>query len=126
MSWASFKQCDDTTVRFVLAGDLRGPAAEMLRTELVQSIAQDRPDRLLVDLDSVSDLDVAGVAALMAGYLAAIDHGVSYQVTRAHGRTREMLHTTGTLDVLADSDDLGALLLAIALRPTPDTPGCQP
>lgn len=126
MFWSSFKHCDDdATVWLDLVGDLCGVAAETLRAEVVQTIVVDLPDRLFVDLDSVSGLDMAGVTALMSGYLAAIDYGVWYRVAGAHGRVREVLHTTGTLDVLADSDDLGGLLLAVALCPAPDGPGSR-
>ena len=55
----------------------------------------------------------------MAGYVAAIQHGTSYRVVGAHGSVRHVLQRTGMSDVLADSDDLGALMVAVLLRPAP-------
>lgn len=94
MFWSSFKHCDDGATAWLdLVGDLCGVAAETLRAEVVQSIVMELPDRFVVGLDTVSGLDMAGVTALMAGYLAAIDYGVRYRVTGAHGRVRQVLHT---------------------------------
>ena len=118
MTWSVIKQqAGDRVVRLDLLGDLRGSAAPALRSMLVQAVGTDLPDELLVGLDAVSILDVATVSALMAGYVAAVEHGTSYRVVGAHGRVRHVLQRTGMSDVLADSDDLGALMLAVLLHP---------
>lgn len=125
VTWSSYQRQDSGTVWLDLAGDLRGPAAEQLRSTVVQTIEVNQLDRLLVGLDAVSDIDMAGVTVLMSGYLAAIDYGTSYQVAGAHGRVRRVLQIAGILDVLADSDDLGALLLALMLRPSAHRPAAD-
>jgi anti-anti-sigma regulatory factor len=125
VTWSAYQHQDCDTVWLDLVGDLRGSVAEPLRATVVQTIEVHQPDRLLIGLDTASDIDTAGVMALMAGYLAAIGHGTSYHVTGARGRVRRVLQTAGILEVLADSDDLGALLLALMLRPSAPGPAAD-
>ena len=118
MTWSVIKQqVGYRVVRLDLVGDLSGSAASSVQLMLVQTVDTDLPDELLVGLHAVSVLDVATVSALLAGYIAAIEHGTSYRVVGAHGRARHILQRTGMSEVLADSDDLGALMLALLLRP---------
>ncbi|WP_229070217.1 STAS domain-containing protein [Actinoplanes sp. DH11] len=118
MSWSAIKmQTGDRVVRVDLIGDVRSPAAPALGSILVQVVGTGLLDELVVGLHAVSGFDVAAVSALMAGYGAAVEHGTSYRVVGAHGRVRHVLQRTGMSDVLADSDDLGALILAVLLRP---------
>lgn len=84
---------------------------------LVQTVKVDVLDQLLVNLRGVRSFDVAAVNALLGGYRAAVEFGTTYRVTGAHGQARHVLQRTGTSDVLADSDDLGALILAALLHP---------
>jgi hypothetical protein len=56
----------------------------------------------------------------VAGYVTATDYGTTYRVLNAHGSARHTLQTTATIDVLADSNDLGALLLAVLDHPEVD------
>ncbi|WP_329064321.1 hypothetical protein [Amycolatopsis sp. NBC_01480] len=67
-------------------------------------------------------LNLSGVHALIAGYAAAIDYGTSYHVRHAPGPVRHVLQATGTMDLLSDSDDLGALVLAVLTLPEPGLP----
>jgi anti-anti-sigma regulatory factor len=114
MTWSARKyRGGDRTVQLDLVGDLRGSVVQPLRSTVVQTIVGDLPDQLLVRLDDVHEIDEAGVTALMSGYIAAIDYGTSYRVRGARGSVRRVLHATRTLDVLADSDDLAALLLSV-------------
>jgi hypothetical protein len=79
----------------------------------VAGILIDKPDELQISLDAVSDLIDPGVLALMSGYVVAIDYGTQYRVMRARNQVRAGLRALGILDALRDSDDLGALLLAV-------------
>lgn len=116
MAWSATQHRDGVRIiRLDLSGDLSGVAVEPLRLLVVHTISDDQPDELLINLDAVTALDAAGVEALISGYVTAIEHGSSYRVVNAHGAVRRVLNVTGTLDVLADSDDLGSLLLT-ALR----------
>lgn len=82
---------------------------------LLEVIVVDRPDELIIDLDAVVRLSTAALAALICGYVAAIEYGTSYRVVNAHGEVRQAMQATGILDMLADSDDTRALLLALLL-----------
>jgi anti-anti-sigma regulatory factor len=75
----------------------------------------DRPDELIIDLDAVVRLSTGTLAALICGYVTAIEYGTSYRVVNAHDEVRQAMQATGTLDMLADSEDTGALLLAVLL-----------
>jgi hypothetical protein len=73
-------------------------------------------------------LDVNRTHALIAGYLSAIEHGTRYRALHARGAVRETLRATGTLDMLADGDDLSALLPAVVefgRRPLPGLSGSR-
>jgi anti-anti-sigma factor len=102
-------------VRLDLVGDLHGPAVARLRLRLLESIIVERPDELVIDLDAVTRLSPAAFAALIVGCVTAIDYGTSYRVINAHDNVRRVIEASGTADLLADSDDTGALLLALAV-----------
>lgn len=108
---------DATVVRLDLVGAFPGRGAERVGQMIAEAIVVNRPDKLIVDLDAVVSLSFAGVQALVSAYVTAIDFGTSYHVINAHGAVRRMLRDTGTLEVLADSEDLGALLLALLVLP---------
>jgi anti-anti-sigma factor len=119
-SWATVHRGDGAGVRLDLGGDLCGTAVARLRLVLLEVIVVDRPDELIIDLDVVRCLSVTGVGALMCGYVTAIEYGTSYRVVNAHGEVRHAMLATGTLDVLTDSDDTGALLaIMLTLPPGP-------
>jgi anti-anti-sigma regulatory factor len=102
-------------IRLAIVGAVQGVAAGRVRSTLAHLITVTRPDLLRVDLAGVSWLDEAGLSSLVWGYAAAIDYGSTYRVINSRGDVRHLLQATGTVDVLADSDDLGALLIAVLL-----------
>ncbi len=55
----------------------------------------------------------------MAGYVNAIEYGTTCRVVNAHDHVRKALQATSILEVLADSDDIGSLLLALLALPAP-------
>jgi Low affinity iron permease len=105
----SITACHDQQpgTRLAIVGTVQGVAAGRVRSVLAH-LTVTRPA-------GVSWLDEAGLTALVWGYAAAIDYGSTYRVINSQGRVRRVLRATGTLDVLADSDDLGALLVAVLL-----------
>jgi anti-anti-sigma factor len=125
MSWSVTEHHDSPrAIRLDLAGDLRGAAVEPLRLKIVHTITDSQPDELSLNLNAVTGLDPSGAAALMAGYLTAIEHGTIYRVVGARGMVHRVLDATGTLEVLADSNDLASLLLAVLRSPpTGASPG---
>jgi anti-anti-sigma factor len=108
-------------LRLDLGGDLRGGSTDHLRRILLAIISTDPPNELLITLHDVTGLDQAGVEALVGGYVTAIEHGVRYRVVGAQGASLRALQATGTLELIADSDDVGELLHAL-IRPDRDAP----
>ena len=105
---------------FDVRGQVLGAAAVDLQLLIVEVIVDRLPDSLLMNLRHVTALSVGGVRGLVTGYVTAIDNGTAYRVLNAHGPARRILQTTATIDVLADSNDLGALLLAALDLPEVD------
>jgi hypothetical protein len=77
----------------------------------------------ILPLHAVAAFDVDALHALMAGYVAATEHGTWYRLVGARGPVRLVLQHAGVLEVLADSDDLGAFMPAVLLQPAPPTFG---
>jgi hypothetical protein len=67
----------------------------------------------------VTCISTGGRAALVGGYSTAIEYATSHGVRDAHGEVGDAMRATGTLDKLADSDDAGALLLAVPVGGSP-------
>jgi anti-anti-sigma factor len=114
------RRISDTAISLELAGELRGHDIWTLQKMISAAIADGLPDELVVDLDEVTFLGRDGHMVLVAGYIVAIEHGTRYRAINARGQVRSRLQATQTLDVLADSQDLGALVAAALLRPAPD------
>lgn len=110
---------DGANVRLDFAGDIRGDASSQLATMVLEALFVDLADELQVDLGAAGYLDRAGVAALVSGYVAAVESGAIYRVVNARGQVQRTLRAKGLLDMLADSQDLGALLLALLTMPPP-------
>jgi anti-anti-sigma regulatory factor len=106
-----------TVLQVDVWGHVLDAAAAELRALIVDAIRTKQPNTLVINLHHTTALGLAGTNALLAGYIAAIDCGTSYRVQHARGPVRDVLQATGTLDVLADSNDLGALLLAVLTAP---------
>lgn len=111
-----------TDMRLDVTGQVMGRAAIDLQVLITKVINGEQPDALVVNLQGVIGLCGSGLHALIAGYLAAIDQGTSYSVVHAQGQARHVLQATGTMEMLTDSNDLGALLLAVLAHPVTNTP----
>jgi anti-anti-sigma factor len=110
-------------VHLDLAGEVRGAAdANDLAMLIFDALMLDFADELIIDLDAVGFLDAAGVGALVCGYEAAVECRVVYRVVHAREQPRQALLATGMLEVLADSQDIGAVLLALVTLPDPKLP----
>ncbi len=111
------RRVDHMLTELDLAGEL-DDVRQSLRSQLLKLITMDRVEVLQVNLTQVTALNEAGVVALMFGYAKAVDYGTTYRVRHAHGTVECALRLAGVLDVLADSEDLGALLVAAILCTT--------
>ncbi|TWJ25142.1 hypothetical protein JD76_05305 [Micromonospora endolithica] len=107
---------DDAAVVLRVAGLLGGPDVVMLRAAIVKAVVGDQADELVVDLAGVDRLGVCGHHVLVTGYVVAVDYGAAFRVINARGPVLSELQTNHTFDMLADSRDLGALLLALLRR----------
>lgn len=109
--------CDSSAIRLELVGELGDGTAVALQRMILDAIVDCLPDELLLDLDGVTVLGRTAVIALVSGYVAAIERGVVYRVVNAHRQALATMQATGTLDVLANSEDIGALMVAVLARP---------
>ena len=101
-----------------VAGEVDIATVTRLRERLFELAASGRT--LVVDLDQVSFIDSAGLAALVGAARRTAAHGASLQVVCAWPRTRQLFRLTG-LDgpvPLARTLD-GALESLAAARPAP-------
>jgi anti-anti-sigma regulatory factor len=110
----------DTTINLTLAGELHGHDVVTLLKMIFGAIIGGLPDELILDLDETTFLGDDGHWVLVAGYAVAIQYGTRFRVVNARGQVRHRLQATETLDALADSDDLGALVAAVLIGPTPN------
>ena len=122
-AFSATKRCvNGEVVRLDLAGEVRGPVVHQLATLIVDAVVVDLPDELIIDLDAVSFLDTTGVGVLIWGYGAAMDCGTLYRVVNARDQVHHALAAIGMVEVLADPQDIGAVLLALLTLPNPDGP----
>jgi anti-anti-sigma regulatory factor len=98
------------SVRVDLAGELHSGAVVQLRLMLLEAIVVGRPGELIIDLDRAVSLSTGGLAALVGGNVTALEYGTSYRVIKPRGEVREAMQAVGMLDMLADSDDIGAVV----------------
>jgi anti-anti-sigma regulatory factor len=85
---------------------------------LLRDAIEEFPDRLVVDLRDVTAIDAITISVLLAGYLAAADAGIRYQVINARRKVRRRLVAAGVARILADSDDVDALFTAAGHPPS--------
>ncbi|MCW6008221.1 hypothetical protein K1W54_27300 [Micromonospora sp. CPCC 205371] len=111
------RRVGDASISLDLVGELRGPDVVTLQTMIFQAIIEGLADELVVDLDGVDFLGADGHQVLVSGYVVAAEYGTTYRVINARAQVLATLQANQTADMLADSRDLGALLLAVLSRP---------
>ncbi|UOZ03337.1 STAS domain-containing protein [Amycolatopsis sp. WQ 127309] len=99
-------------VLIAVSGDVVGVAPADLLARIVAVIELQHPETLRVSLAGVTALGSAGIHALLGGYTSAVENGTTYHVQHAIGPVRRILDLAGVREMLADSNDVGALLLA--------------
>jgi anti-anti-sigma regulatory factor len=109
----------DAAIRLDLVGELCGPDVVTLQTMIFKAILEQPSDELVVDLGRVDILGADGHEVLVSGYVVAVEYGATYRVVNARGQVLAALQAHQTADMLSDSRDLGALVLALLQRPAP-------
>jgi len=101
-----------------VAGEVVIATVTRLRERLFELAASGRT--LVVDLDQVSFIDSAGLAALVGAARRAAAHGASLQVVCARARTQQLFRLTGLDGPVPLARTLGGALESLAAaRPAP-------
>jgi anti-anti-sigma factor len=91
---------DNGTVVIDLRGELDVAVNDALRDVLVDTIVTRRPPLLVVNMQHVVFIDSTGMSALIAGYQAAKNAGVRYEVQRTAPFIEKQLRATGLYELL--------------------------
>src|SRR3954471_21604230 len=86
---------DDGTVVIDLRGELDIAVNDALRDVLVDTITTRRPPRVVVNMRHVVFVDSTGMGAIVAGYNAAKDAGVRFDVREIAPFVADQLRATG-------------------------------
>jgi len=97
------KVLDDGTLIIELHGELDIAVNDALRDMLVDTINRRRPARVVVTMRHVAFVDSTGLGALIAGYNAARDAGVTFEVREVAAFIEQQMRAAGVLDRLAPS-----------------------
>jgi anti-anti-sigma factor len=92
---------DDGTVVIDLRGELDVAVNDALRDILVDTITTRRPPRVVVSMRHVVFVDSTGMSALLAGYNAAKEAGIGYEIREIAPFVEEQLRATGVYELLA-------------------------
>ena len=85
----------DGTVVIEVRGEIDVASAALLRTRLVDTVANLRPICIVVDLLHVTFIDSTGIGAIAAGQNAARAVGVGFQVSNPTPFVAQQLRITG-------------------------------
>jgi anti-sigma B factor antagonist len=91
---------DDGTVVIDLRGELDIAVNDALRDVLVDTIRIRQPPCLVVNMRHVVFVDSSGMGALVAGYNAATDAGVGFEVREIAPFVAQQLRATGLYQLL--------------------------
>jgi anti-sigma B factor antagonist len=90
----------DGTVVIDLRGELDLTVEQALRQLLVDTVSQQHPPHIVVDMLHVSFVDSTGIAALVAGYKAAHAAGTTFTVRQLAPFVTRQLKATGLYERL--------------------------
>jgi anti-anti-sigma factor len=99
-----------------VAGEVDIATVTRLREPLFELAASGHP--LVVDLDRVSFIDSAGLAALVGASKRAAAHGGCLKVVCARRQTRQLFRLTGLDSQIPLASTLEEALLSLTARPT--------
>jgi anti-sigma B factor antagonist len=91
---------EDGSVVIDLRGELDIAVNDALQDVLVDTITTRRPPRVIVNMRHVVFVDSTGMGALVAGYNAAKDAGVGFDVQEIAPFVEKQLRATGLYELL--------------------------
>jgi anti-anti-sigma factor len=91
---------DDGTIVIDLHGELDIAVNDALRDILVDTITTQRPPRLVIRMRHVAFVDSTGMSALIAGYNAAHEAGVGFEVHEVAPFVEQQLRVAGLFERL--------------------------
>src|SRR2546423_13116248 len=103
---------DGDAVRVVVEGELAGPSAYTLDTEL-RKVEAKRPQWLLLDLSALGFIDSAGLARLLAAHRRARREGRRLMVVQGNGAVRRLIALTALDHQLEVFSDAGSAVAAV-------------
>jgi anti-sigma B factor antagonist len=103
---------EDDAVRVVVEGELAGPSAYTLDTEL-RRVEATRPRWLLLDLSALGFIDSAGLSRLLAAHRRARREGRRLMVVQGNGAVRRLIALTALDHQLEVFSDTGAAVAAL-------------
>jgi anti-sigma B factor antagonist len=94
---------DGAGVGVRLWGDLDASSATDLDRELLRiAVGLDRGERVVVDTSSLTFIDSSGIAALVRGRAAVLDHGGRFRLVTSEA-LRRLLEMTGADELLVET-----------------------
>lgn len=97
----SLRSLLDGTMVIDVRGELDIAVNDSLRDVLVHTITTLRPPCVVVNLRHVSFVDSTGISALLAGYNAAREVGIRYEVRDMPPFVEKQLRATGVYDLVS-------------------------
>lgn len=83
------------TIAITPQGEFRSPDAQMLRDRIIAVLAATHPERIVVDLSAVPDIDEAGIDALRDGQELAAVQEARLMLSDPAPQVREKLQRRG-------------------------------
>lgn len=93
---------NDGVLRLAVAGEVDLSTCDVLGDTIRDAVTGGHLAELVVDLNEVTFLDSAGLAALVDGHNLAAELGVAYVVTPASSLVHDVLDMTGVRSVLGE------------------------
>ena len=92
------------TVTLALDGEFDITSRDDLERAVLDAVAAAGTGDVVVDLHGVSFIDSEAVAAIIAGYRAALAAGSGYRLARARGLVRRVLDIAGLWDLIGEEE----------------------
>jgi anti-sigma B factor antagonist len=92
-------------LRLAVSGDVDMASTDTLAHAFDRALALDGIALVLVDLQSTTFLDSAGIRSMLLARQTASENGITFRITNASPIARRVLQLTGVFDLLAHGTD---------------------